>query len=200
MTASSFALPLAVMTCLVAAPAAQKAAPPPPPSETFDLTATATAAPGGVGTVTVPIVVQVDRFTPAHARTDITDALKYQGYSGFVNALRQAPIAGSLTIGDQKWTIRWARQLPNANGSGRIISIVTDKPVAFIGAARTDAKPKAGYEVAVAQFTLDSSGHGTGTMAAAARVKPGGETGVRIDDYAEAPVKLTAVARPQKAK
>ncbi len=38
--------------------------------------ATAAAAPGGVGTVTVPIVVQVDRYTPAHARTDITDALK----------------------------------------------------------------------------------------------------------------------------
>ncbi len=68
--------------------------------------------------------------------------------------------------------------------------------MAFIGAARTDAKPRAGYEVAVAQFALDSSGHGSGTMAAAARVKPGGETGVRIDDYAEAPVKLTAAARP----
>jgi hypothetical protein len=158
--------------------------------------ATATAAPGGVGTVTVPIVVEIDRYTPAHARTTITDALKYQGYPGFVNAIRQGPIAGSLTIGDQKWTIRWARQLPG--GSGRVISIVTDKPVAFIGGARTDAKPRAGYDVAVAQFTVDRAGKGTGTMAAAARVKPGGETGVRIDDYAEAPVKLSVTARAKK--
>jgi hypothetical protein len=35
-------------------------------------------------------------------------------------------------------------------------------------------------------------------MAAAARVKPGGETGVRIDDYAETPVKLAATVRGAK--
>jgi len=32
-------------------------------------------------------------------------------------------------------------------------------------------------------------------MAAAARVKPGGETGVQVDDYADQPIKLTGVAR-----
>jgi len=198
-TSLSFVLSMVAMAWLAGVPVEQKAAPPAPPppaAETFDLTATASAGPSAVGTLTVPIVVQVDRYTPAHARTTMTDALKYQGYPGFLNALREAPIAGSLTIGDQKWVIRWARQQPNE--SGRIISIVTDKPVAFVGGGRTDAKPKAGYEVAVAQFTLDKSGHGTGTMAAAARVKPGGETGVRIDDYAETPVKLTAAVRTQK--
>jgi hypothetical protein len=193
---SSFLLSLAAVTWLVLVPAEQKQAPPPPPSETFDLTATASAGPGAVGTLTVPMVVHIERYTPAHARTTMTDALKHAGYSGFLNALREAPVAGSLTIGDQSWVIRWARQVPSSDG--RVVSIVTDKPVAFVGGGRTDAKPKAGYEVAVAQFTVDRSGHGTGTMAAAARVKPGGETGVRIDDYAEKPVTLTAVARPQK--
>ena len=192
---SSLILSIAMMAWL-AMPAAQKQAPPPPAAETFDLTATASAGPGAVGTLTVPMVLQIDRYTPAHARTTMTDALKYSGYSGFLNELREAPIAGSLTIGDQKWTVRWARQLPSA--SGRVISIVTDKPVAFVGGGKTDAKPKAGYEVAVAQFTIDASGKGTGTMAAAARVKPGGETGVRIDDYAEKPVTLAAVVRAQK--
>ena len=192
---SSFILSVAMMAWLVM-PAGQKQAPPPPAAETFDLTAAASAGPGAVGTLTVPMVVQIDRYTPAHARTTMTDALKHSGYSGFLNALREAPIAGTLTIGDQKWTIRWARQLPS--DGGRVISIVTDKPVAFIGGGRTDAKPRAGYEVAVAQFTIDRSGKGSGTMAAAARVKPGGETGVRIDDYAEKPVTLAASARAQK--
>ena len=32
-------------------------------------------------------------------------------------------------------------------------------------------------------------------MAAAARVKPGGETGVQIDDYADEPIKLVTVSR-----
>ena len=193
---SSYILPMAVMAGLAAFPVLQKQAPPPLPSEIFDVTATASAGPGAVGTLTVPMVVTIDRYTPAHARTTMTDALKHGGYSGFLNALRDAPIAGSLSIGDQSWTIRWARQVPSE--SGRVISIVTDKPVAFVGGGRTDAKPRAGYEVAVAQFTVDRSGKGTGTMAAAARVKPGGETGVRIDDYAEKPVALTASARAQK--
>ena len=32
-------------------------------------------------------------------------------------------------------------------------------------------------------------------MAAAARVRPGGETGVQIDDYAEVPISLVKVTR-----
>jgi hypothetical protein len=47
----------------------------------------------------------------------------------------------------------------------------------------------------VIQLSVDSRGNGTGTMAAAARVKKGGETGVQIDDYAEAPVALVKVTR-----
>jgi len=193
---SSFLFSIAAMTWLVLVPAGQKQAPPPPAAETFDLTATASAGPGAVGTLTVPMVVHLERYTPAHERTTITDALKHGGYPGFLKALREASNVGTLTIGDQSWTIRWARQLPN--DAGRVISIVTDQPVAFIGGGKTDAKSRAGFEVAVAQFTVDRSGHGTGTMAAAARVKPGGETGVRIDDYAEKPVKITAAVRAQK--
>jgi hypothetical protein len=58
-----------------------------------------------------------------------------------------------------------------------------------------DAKPRAGYEVAVIQMHMDDVGLGSGTMAAAARVKPGGETGVVIDDYAAEPIKLVTINR-----
>jgi hypothetical protein len=44
-------------------------------------------------------------------------------------------------------------------------------------------------------MTVDDVGLGSGRMAAAARVKPGGETGVQIEDYADAPIKLTTVTR-----
>lgn len=179
-----------------AAPAAQKQATPAPPGETFDVTATAAAGPGSVGTVTVPMVIEIDRYTPAHARTTVTDALKYQGYPGFLNALRAAPVAGSLKVGPDNFVIRFAREQPS--GSERAISVVTDKPVFFIGIGKPDAKAKAGYEVAVVQFTVDTAGQGTGTMAAAARVKPGGPAGFRIDDYAETPVKITVTAHKQK--
>jgi hypothetical protein len=92
--------------------------------------------------------------------------------------------------------IRWARQQPGP--SGRAISIVTDRPVFFVGGGNPNAKPKAGYDVAVVQLTVDSRGHGSGTMAAAARVKPGGPAGFQIDDYAETPMKITATVRPHQ--
>ena len=65
----------------------------------------------------------------------------------------------------------------------------------FVGGGAIDAKPRDGYDVAVIQMRVDDTGLGTGTMAAAAKVKPGGDTGVVIDDYAEQPIALTKVVR-----
>ena len=73
--------------------------------------------------------------------------------------------------------------------------VVTDKAVFFVGGGRANAKPRTGYESALIQLVVDAAGAGSGSMAAAARVKPGGETGVRIDNYAEEPLALTKVTR-----
>ena len=164
--------------------------------ETFDVIAKAMPKAGATdasGAITVPITIQIDRYTPEHARTTMTDGLKYNGYPGFLRALRDAPPAGTLTVAGQEFKIRWARQVPNEKG--RTISLVTDKPVFFIGMQRKDAPPTAGYEVAVVQLVFDSAGKGTGTMAAAARVKRDGETGVKLDTYADNPLTLTATVR-----
>ncbi len=73
--------------------------------------------------------------------------------------------------------------------------LVTDRPIFFVGGGRAEPRPRAGYEVAVIQMEVDNVGLGSGTMAAAARVKPGDETGVQIDDYADEPIKLVTVVR-----
>ena len=44
-------------------------------------------------------------------------------------------------------------------------------------------------------FSVDEVGLGSGTMAAAARVRPGGETGVQIDDYGSEPIDLVTVSK-----
>src|SRR5205085_1289435 len=105
------------------------------------------------------------------------------GYPGFLTALRASSQVGTLEVAGETFKLRWAREVPT--DTGRVITLITDQPVAFIGSTRRGAKPTAGYEVAVIQLTLDAAGHGTGTLAAAARVKPGGETGVRLDSYTE---------------
>jgi hypothetical protein len=186
----SASVPIIVLAFALAAPQAPSAGAPASGPETFDVVATATAGANAKGTLTVPLTVQIDRYTPEHERTKMTDALKYNGYPGFVNALREAPRAGTLDVAGDKFAIRWARSVDT--DTGRVVTIVTDQPVGFVGQGRRGSKPTAGYEVAVMQLTFDKTGHGTGTMAAAARVKPGGETGVRIDNYADKPLTLTA--------
>lgn len=194
MTVLSPGLSAAILVTLIAGPSARQAATPPAGPEAFDVKVTMVAPPPAVGTVVVPVTIQIDRYTPEHARVTMTDALKHGGYPGFLRALRDAPPAGNLDINGRKIRIRWARQV--ATESGRTLSFVTEAPVYFVGGALKNAKPTAGYELGVILFTLDKKGSGEGTMAAAARVKPGGDTGVRLDDYAETPLKLTAAARP----
>jgi hypothetical protein len=159
--------------------------------ETFTAQGEARNAAGA--SVSSPLAIHVERYTPDFDRKTVEEALRVGGYLGFLPALRKAPDVGFVELGGQKFTIRWARQVPSPQG--RTIVVVTDKPVVFIGGASAGAKPRAGYEVAVIELKVDNGGKGTGSMAGAARVKPGGETGVRIDDYAEMPITLDKVTR-----
>jgi len=137
--------------------------------------------------------VRIDRYTADADRKAISGALTHGGYPSFLQALRIAPVVGHLGLGEQTFALRWARQQPT--GKGRAITVVTDAPVYFVGGGRVDAKPREGFEIALVQFTVDEVGMGSGTMAAAARVKPDGKGGVVLEDYADEPIKLTFVKR-----
>ena len=195
MTLSGFSLTLALAGILAptmtdAAGQARKITAP----ET--ITANAHVA-GSAGAVATRVTMQIDRYTPEAERNAVADALKHGGYPGFLTALRKAPVVGTVTVAGETFDIRWARELPVP--TGRSIVLITDKPVYFVGGGSTKAKPREGYEVAVLQFRLDDSGLGfEGTMAAAARVKPGGPSGVQIDDYAEKPIELQTLNRAIK--
>ncbi len=140
------------------------------------------------GPISATIQVRITRYTPEFDRKMLEDALEHGGYASFVNALRKVPEGGTVVAGDGQFSIRMARE--RKTDKGRTIVVVTNKPVFFVGGARPDAKPRAGYETALIQLEVDDAGVGTGMMAAAARVKPGGEAGVRIDNYAEEPLAL----------
>ncbi len=181
----------AALAMLVAAPSlvlsqSQRGAP-----EQFTANAQTAAASGASAAATVTIDIR--RYTPDAERTAVETALKGNGYPAFLTALRKAPEVGTVGMGTQKWSIRWAREQSSA--AGRVIVVVTDQPMFFLGGARANAKPRAGYEVGLIRLQVDASGMGKGEMAAAARVKPGGETGVQVDDYADQPITLTGVVR-----
>jgi hypothetical protein len=145
------------------------------------------------GAAAATILINIQRYTPDADRTAVLTALKTGEQEAFLTALRKAPEVGTVSVGNQKWVIRWAREQSTAKG--RTIVLVTDQPVFFVGGGRVDAKPRAGYEVAVIQIQIDDVGLGNGSMAAAAKVKAGGETGVQIDDYGDKPIKLVTVVR-----
>lgn len=160
--------------------------------ETFSATAQAKNASSAASS---KLEVRVNRYTPDFDRKTVEEALRLGGYPKFVIAIRNAPQVGQLVLGGgTPFAIRYAREKVEANG--RSIILVTDKPVFFIGTGRAEpTKPRSGYEVAVLQIQVDGAGHGQGTMAAAARVRPDGDGGVLLDDYAEDPITLTQLAR-----
>jgi hypothetical protein len=160
--------------------------------ETFSASAQVKTA---KASLTAEIAIHLQRYTPDFDRKSVETGLKSGGYNGFLTALRKAPSVGHVEIGDQKYLIRYARERTSPKG-GREILLVTEKPVFFIGGGATNAKARDAYQVAVIRLDVDDKGSGSGSMAAAARVKPGPEgNGVELDDYAEDPIKLTAVAR-----
>ena len=178
---------LIVLACTTSVVLAQKDIKPP---ETFTANAQVVGKDAGSS---AQVTIQIDQYTPDDVRNTIQEALRIGGFQGFLPALRSAPQVGYVEMAGRKVPVRWARQ--QATDKGRTISIVTETPLFFVGGGEIDAKPRKGFEVAVIQLEVDSIGLGNGTMAAAARVRPGGATGVQIDDYAETPVKLVTVRK-----
>jgi hypothetical protein len=159
--------------------------------ESFSANAQVTGTEGAAATV---VAMKVDRYSADADRDAVAKALTDGGYAAFLAALRQAPVVGTVTFGGQTFNIRWARQQPIANG--RMITLVTDKPIFFVGGGNVNAKPREGFDVALFKFKMDDGGVGfDGTMAAAANVKAGGETGVQVGDYADAPITLRTITR-----
>lgn len=184
---------VAALTMLALAPtAAQKQYGAP---EGFTANIEAKGTQGGVAAAILEI--DITRYTPDADRTAVETALKTGGYASFLTALRKAPEVGAVKFGEKKWPIRWARERPSGKYN-RTIVVVTDQPIFFVGGGSADAKPRAGYEVAVIQIDVDNVGLGKGTMTAAAKVKPGGDTGVVVDDYADQPIRLVTVTRKIK--
>jgi hypothetical protein len=138
--------------------------------------------------------VRLRRITPEFDRKTVETALKEGGYPRFLTAIRSAPEVGQLVLGGgAPIAIRYARERVDAKG--RNVVVVTDKPAFFIGGNRAESAPRKGYEVAVIVIQMDGKGAGSGQMAGAARVRPDGDGGVLLDDYADELITVSNVSR-----
>jgi hypothetical protein len=139
------------------------------------------------------VTMRVDRYSAPKDIDAMEQALKNGGTVAFGVALRKAPIVGHFEVGTQTFAIRWARQ--SENDRGRVITLVTDTPVYFVGAGVPGAKSREGFDLSVIQLNVDTAGMGEGTMAAAAKVKPNADGGVAVDAYEGEPIKLLSIIR-----
>jgi hypothetical protein len=161
--------------------------------ETFLATATMATA-GGVS-ATAPVTIVVARTTPENERKALVRAFMTGGEAALRQALGGLSPTGSVRIGNASPTP--ARiTLDRPTDKGRLLTIVTDKPILFVGGGFPDAKPKEGYGFGVLDIEVDAKGNGSGTLSPAAKVKVAQGAFV-IDEYASQALRLTGV-RPER--
>ena len=78
---------------------------------------------------------------------------------------------------------------------GRLLTIVTDRPVVFVGARLPGAKPKEGYDFAVIDLVVDAKGGGSGSFAPAAKIRLNPQGSFVVEDYGVEAVRLTALKK-----
>ena len=156
-------------------------------------TYTATLQVKGHATASTTIRIELQRYSADRDREPVEKGLKFGGYPGVPGGAAEGPEGrdrghGRRDVDDPVGECHVRRP------GGRKIVLITDEPMYFLGGGAKDAKPRAGYEVGVIQMEVDAAGNGTGSVAAAAKVKPG-EDGVIVDDYGDQRIEIAKIVR-----
>jgi hypothetical protein len=120
-------------------------------------------------------------------------AFKSGGAAALRKALEGVPPTGSVRLGNgQPTPTRLAIERPV--GDGRLITLVTETPLMFLGAGMPGAKPREGFDFGVIDLEVNASGSGSGTLAPAAKIGLNKEAFV-VQDYASELVRLTEIKK-----
>jgi hypothetical protein len=156
-------------------------------------TATATVKTAGGSKASAPVTITIDRTMPEAEADKLVAAFKSGGAAGLRKALAGVPPTGFVQLAEGAPTpARITIERPT--DKGRLITIVTDKPLLFLGAGVPGAKSKDGYDFAVIDLEVSASGAGSGTLAPAAKITLNGNAFV-VEDYASELVRLAGVKR-----
>jgi len=162
----------------------------PPQAMTFTATATAKSA---AKSASVPVQIRIDRFVGDADREKVLAAIKADDAQGTLRLLQAMNDIGFISVGEKRTPIKYAYARPT--GGGRMITVVTAQPIHFVGGAAPDAKPKQGYDLALALLVLDGSDRGDGELAPAVKVKVDANGAIVTDDYGSEVVRLTGIKK-----
>jgi hypothetical protein len=143
--------------------------------------------------MTAKVTIHVEQLMRESNHERLITALRQGGYPSFLPLFRRLPVLGSVQLDTRKVDLRYARS--QATDEGERLILVTDGPLFFVMGGAADAKARGGYVLSIVELQLDANGSGSGTMSAAARIKPDADGNVAVDDYAENPITVTVVGR-----
>jgi hypothetical protein len=181
-------LATAALAALLVAPVARAAAA--QSGEHFTATATMKAE---KSSHEAPVSFQIDRFVSDADRDKFMAIVKHHKTTEIHDALAKMPDLGVVETGGTKTPIKYAYATPS--GGGRLITVITAKPIAHLGGDLPDAKPKKGYDLAFAFLVLDAKDTGDGELSLAANVKVDANGAIVTEDYSPATVHLTGIAK-----
>lgn len=160
-------------------------------AETFTATATATTV--GGATATIPVTIVIDRKMSTDEAASLMSAYKTGGADALRKALVGVAPTGSVQLGKAAPTPTRIL-LERTTDKGRLLTMVTDEPILFLGAGVPGARSTAGYDFAVLDVEVDANGSGSGTLAPAAKVMVKGDAFI-VSDYATELVRLIDVKK-----
>jgi hypothetical protein len=145
---------------------------------------------GGVS-ATAPVTVTLKGLSSDADRTALMAALKKGGSADARLWLQKQKDLGTVQVGSRQTPIKYAYS--RSTGGGRLITVVTSDPIAFIGAGLPEAKPKAGYDLGLVILETPASGAGKGELVPATKIRLNAEGAVVTEDYSGDVVTLANV-------
>ena len=141
----------------------------------------------------LPVVIKIDRFTSVADRDSLFAVIKAGKPGETLRTLSGRDDLGFIQLGERKTPIKFAYARPT--GDGRMITIVTAQPIRYLGGSEKGAKPKAGFDLALALLVLDGRDTGEGELTPAAKVKMDDAGAIVTEDYGSEVVRLVKVVK-----
>jgi hypothetical protein len=139
-----------------------------------------------------PITIRINRWTSDADRDKLLSVFKEKGEKGLLSALQdQKPIGNISSPGTLSYDLRYARELPGADGGQRIV-LATDRPISFWEA--TNQPRTTDYPFLLIEMHLDKNGKGQGKLSLASKLTISDDVLV-IENYANQPVMLNNIER-----
>jgi hypothetical protein len=156
-------------------------------------TATANVKTAGGASVSAPVTIDVTGWTSDADRKQLAGLLKSGGDAALQKQLASMKTLGTITLGKTPFDAKYAYAMTSSEG--RIITLVTTRPMFFLGAGAPDAKPRGGHDFGVVTIEVNDAGTGRGTLTPAASLKMSESDAIVVQDYSAELVTLPNVRK-----